>query len=375
MQAPLDIQLIRPDELSDEDAAAWRQSQLASERLRAPTLSLDYVRLLARSRPEVRVAAWSGRGTTAFLGVHPNADRWDAAGLLFNDRQALIRAADAPDDATLLKAAPALHAGSWLPDERSADAPIGCAADIGYAIDLSNGEDAYLASRAREAGDHLKKIARRRRALEAELGPVRLVWPDPDARAIKTLLDWKSAQFRRTGRHDILTSRWLRAFIDEAVVGEPDCRADLATLRAGDRVIAAELGFTGLGVNQSWLAAYDPALGRYSPGTLLLHLIATSALSRGIDRIDLGSGHHDYKRYFANTSYVVWSGRITQTSERIGARSMTRLSNWIVRAGLSNAAVPARIQRRYAVIAACEPTIVGRARGVLAALPRLADRT
>jgi CelD/BcsL family acetyltransferase involved in cellulose biosynthesis len=355
-------------DLTAEEAVRWRERQLADTRLRAPTMSLAYLQILDATRPDVRIARLSQGADDAFLGVHIRNCGWTAAGLLFNDWQGLVRPQGSPSDAAFLAEAPALTVGSWRED---ADGLPGGAVDAvtGYAVELSSGLDAYLEDRRVHAPDHLKKIRRRLRSLEAEHGAVRFAWPDRSSVAQKQLLAWKSAQFRRTGRHDILTSRWLQAFIAAAFESDhADCQAELATLHAGDTLVAAELGFTGLGVNQSWLAAYDPAFARYGPGTLLLHMILQAAPARAIHRVDLGAGHGDYKHYFGNETYTVLSGRYAPAETDVGQAALHRFARWAEHQSFPGARLPGKALRRYAMIAACEPTLAGRAKGVLTAL-------
>lgn len=362
------LELIDVHALSEGDAAQWRAWQIGSERLRAPTLSTAYLEILTATRPDVGIARFAVDGHVAFLGIHRRKGHWIAGGLLFNDRQALIRSQEGPHDPAYLDAAPDLVVSSWRADHLPEQAG-GLAAVQGFGVDMTQGLEAYLDDRKAAALDHLKKIRRRLRALEAAMGPIRLLWPDPCPNARKTLLAWKSDQFRRTGRHDILTSRWLRAFISAAFESDrEDCRAELATLYAGDHLVAAEIGFTGLGVNQSWLAAYDQDMARFGPGTLLLQAIIEASPARGIDRIDLGPGHGAYKQYFANETYTVLSGRMRSRTLPSPAADLTRFASWAEQQRFPGARLPGKALRRYAMIEACEPSLLGRARGVLSAL-------
>lgn len=369
MTATPGTELIAVHELDTADVVRWRAWQCAEERLRAPTLSIAYLAILAANRSDVRIARLTSAVGIAFLGVHVANARWSAAGLLFNDWQALIRDPEAGPDASYLAELPDLTVGSWRPD-----APLPTEAgrlhpSVGYAVRLDDGLEAYLLDRRAHALDHLKKIRRRLRALEEAHGPVRLVWPDPSDAARRQLLAWKSTQFRRTGRHDILSSRWIQAFIASAFASDhQDCRAELASLYAGDTLVAAEIGFTGLGVNQSWLAAYDPDHARFGPGTLLLQKIIEAAPARAITRIDLGPGHGGYKQYFANETYTALTGRLTSAPAGGRARDLAAFSSWAERKRFPGAELPGRVLRRYAMIAACEPSVLGRARGVLTAL-------
>jgi CelD/BcsL family acetyltransferase involved in cellulose biosynthesis len=52
-----------------------------------------------------------------------------------------------------------------------------------------------------------------------------------------------------------------------------------------------------------WFPAFDPELGRFSPGTIMMLALAEQAPSRGIARIDLGGGEENYKLRLATDSY------------------------------------------------------------------------
>ena len=74
----------------------------------------------------------------------------------------------------------------------------------------------------------------------------------------------------------------------------------------------------------SWFPAYDPALGKYSPGLILLLRMAEHAQANGIRKIDLGKGINEYKQRFMNTSCQLANGSVELPSMRWLGRTVRR---------------------------------------------------
>ncbi len=60
-----------------------------------------------------------------------------------------------------------------------------------------------------------------------------------------------------------------------------------------------------------WFPAYDPELGRYSPGLILLLALIAEGSARQVPILDLGRGEHDYKLRVADRFYEVAEGEVT----------------------------------------------------------------
>lgn len=71
--------------------------------------------------------------------------------------------------------------------------------------------------------------------------------------------------------------------------------AAVSALRAGDRLIAVELGFLSRGVYTSYLGAFEPELSRYGVGQEQLRQTIAWAFEAGADRFDLMPPCDDYK--------------------------------------------------------------------------------
>jgi CelD/BcsL family acetyltransferase involved in cellulose biosynthesis len=171
----------------------------------------------------------------------------------------------------------------------------------GYLIELVGGSDGYLAALASRHRDWVQNTRRKQRKVAREIGPLHLRRESrPSAAALAPLIMAKREQYRRTGAPDpfVLPHR-LRLLEAVSSRTEPDCAAELATLFAGERVIAQHLGLTCHGVLSWWFPVYNPDLGKFSPGRLLLWQMIADAETSGLRAIDCGEGNQDYKRLFS----------------------------------------------------------------------------
>jgi hypothetical protein len=152
----------------------------------------------------------------------------------------------------------------------------------------------------------------------------------------------------------------------------------LSALYVGNRLAAVHLGMRSFGVLHFWFPAYDPELGKYSPGLVLLVEMARAAAALGIRRIDLGRGNERYKR-------SLMSGAIPLAEGAVDLRPAAALlqRGWLhMRESLRGSLLhlPARyvvrsIRRRlnsYALQPGC-PCVAGRTGGERASPPQGSD--
>jgi CelD/BcsL family acetyltransferase involved in cellulose biosynthesis len=180
-------------------------------------------------------------------------------------------------------------------------------------IDLRNGHDRFLEEVRGHSKDLLAQVRRRRRNLERDVGPVGIEWQSAHyEHDMRTLQSWKSDQYGRTGTWDRFAHPWIMEAISRlGRSSDPSCVGVLTVLRAGDRTVATHLGLRGTDRLSWWFPAYDPEFGRYSPGLILLLELVAEAARRGIPRVDLGRGEHDYKRRVTGHFYEVAEGEVT----------------------------------------------------------------
>jgi CelD/BcsL family acetyltransferase involved in cellulose biosynthesis len=204
---------------------------------------------------------------------------------------------------------------SWrfdhLRTEQSAFGPFHRALHRAPVIDLAAGHDAFLTAVATVSKDVLAQVRRRRRKLAREVGPVVTEWTEVTTEPFRALLAWKSAQYAATGTWDRFEQPWIRTVLEDLQGSvAPSCAGLLATTRAGGRLAAVHLGLGGLTSLSWWFPAYDPELGPYSPGLVLLLDLAEFAAERGLAMVDLGRGEHGYKLRVATGEYIVAEGEV-----------------------------------------------------------------
>ncbi|MET9935077.1 MULTISPECIES: GNAT family N-acetyltransferase [unclassified Streptomyces] len=163
--------------------------------------------------------------------------------------------------------------------------------------DVGEGYAAYEAFLRVQSPDFPETtLAKERRLARRTDGGVRFVFDERDPAALRTLVAWKSARYRRTGRRDRFAEEWINALVRRLhALRTPGRSGVLSVLQAGERPVAAHFGLRSATVLSCWFPAYDPAFAPYSPG-LVLHLrTAEAAAAAGIGTLDLGRGYAEYK--------------------------------------------------------------------------------
>ena len=296
----MNVTVVRPSELGPSERQLWesfgRDSSLGS-----PYLSWEFAQAVGQVRDDARVAVVDdGSGTCAFLAFQVDSDgAGRPIGASIADAQAVLCRSDWDCDARELIAGADLcrwdfdHLVTWQPfflpyHERRHRSPV---------VDLRGGHGQFLMDLRAHSKDLLAQVGRRRRKLEREVGPIVCEWqstrPDDD---MDQLARWKSDQYARDGTWDRFAEPWIAATLTRLRQSrDPACTGVLTVLRAGDRLAAAHFGLMGQDRLSWWFPAYDPDLGRYSPGLILLLSLVSEAAERAVPVIDLGRGEHGYK--------------------------------------------------------------------------------
>jgi hypothetical protein len=142
----------------------------------------------------------------------------------------------------------------------------------------------------------------KRRNLEKDLGPVVFRWEDPRPEVYERCVAWKSAQYDRTGVVDLFRDpRNVEFFRTLHAAGS----VVVSSLTAGDTLLAVHLGALSDDGVYSWIAAYDPERGRYSPGRLLLEDMLRESQARAHREWDFGIGDMEYKWHYATHNRVI----------------------------------------------------------------------
>jgi CelD/BcsL family acetyltransferase involved in cellulose biosynthesis len=188
-------------------------------------------------------------------------------------------------------------------------------------IDLSQGYEAYVRDKRASGSQLIERIEYLERRLAREVGPVRFVAEDADEQPFERVLQWKSAQYIRTGQPDIFAAGAAREVLRRLrEIRTPRFAGVLSTLRAGDRLIAGHFGLTSGGAAHYWFPSYDVEFARYSPGLILILKFAACSGALGLRSIDLGGGAQPYKLRLATHANILSAGSF----ELSNAFSLTR---------------------------------------------------
>ncbi|MEU6219751.1 GNAT family N-acetyltransferase [Streptomyces sp. NPDC047022] len=318
----MDISVYRPGDLSAAERAAWTALQSkahlnGSPELANPFLSPEFTLAVGRTRRSVRIAVVREDGEPAafFPFQRTAAGVGRAVGLGVSDCQGLVHRPDFTWDARELLRACGLAV--WEFDHLvEGQTPFEGSASGAFpspVMDVDQGYDAYL----RQLRAHSPKFTRttfaKERRLGRDAGEVHYVHDERDPAALRTLMAWKSAQYRRTGRSDRFAHPWINELVQQLFHTRSEPFAGiLSVLYAGGRPIAAHFGLRTERVLACWFPAYDPAYSKYSPG-LILHLrMAEAAAADGIAYLDLGRGQKEYKDSLKTRELIVSEGWVTR---------------------------------------------------------------
>lgn len=336
---PVSVNLVGLSELSPGDVADWRAVQARDPRLASPFLSAAFAQAVADIWPDTRVAVIEQGGQRGYLPLHLRRRRTGAAlGLGFSDVQGLVAPPEMQVDlGDVLKGCGLglfefdhLEAGQV---RHLAGSPSRLSTASSPAIDLTSGFEAWFASI--ESGSFRRNLARRRRNLVHDHGPLTAEWVR-DHGALEQVMSWKSAQYQRTGRRDRLADRRTRELLHRILdCTEAEMSGALTVLKAGDTFIAGHLGLASGRTLASWMPAYDRSFARYGPGLLLLIELARSCVERGLPVVDLGKGDEDYKQQLSNSCTDLLVGTVATSTWRQAAHTLAHwpadtITRWVL---------------------------------------------
>lgn len=315
----MEISVVRPHDLEERDLAAWRAMQRSSPEFANPFLSPDFTLVVGRVRPEARVAVLQegpdAVGFFAFEQRRFRVGRPIAAGIC--DSQAVVHVPGLDWSARDLLKGCGLDVlefdhliggqisavGGKMTPRRSA------------IIDVSGGYEAHLERWLATSRKTIKSTRYKQRKLERDLAGIRFEFDTHDPAALRTLLRWKSQQYRRTGQRDRFAIAWIERVVSDLFETRFDgCAGTLSVLYAAERVIAAHFGLRSDSKLSYWFPAYDRDLARYSPGLILILGMAERAAMEGIQCLDLGKGDEDYKQWLQTGEIVVGEGWVERPS-------------------------------------------------------------
>jgi CelD/BcsL family acetyltransferase involved in cellulose biosynthesis len=331
------VSVIRPGELGPAEIAAWHSMQQATPSLANPFLSPEFAVAVGQVRSGARVAVLTeGQSITGFF---PFERRQLSTGVpicgWLTPCQGLIHAPGLEWDPRELLRGCRLSAWRFdnlLPDQRPF-IPYHTALVASPTIDLSDGFDAYYAKLRVKSARFCREIDRRTRKLGREWGELRVVSDSRDPNALRTLLAWKSAQYRQTSHVDRFEQPWLTELLDTLLATRSAHASGLlSVLYAGDQPVAAQFGLRAGSLLVGWFTAYETSLHSYSPGLIHLRKVTEELAADGIRVIDMGAGAKNYyKETLKSDDNFIAQGIVTGRSVLGAAHRARSALTWSAR--------------------------------------------
>ncbi|MFJ4702186.1 GNAT family N-acetyltransferase [Streptomyces sp. NPDC088768] len=318
----MDITVHRPGTLTEADRAVWsalqaKAPQNGAPELANPFLSPEFALAFAHHRRGVRIGVVRENGDpVAFLPFqHGAGGVGRAIGLGLSDCQGLVHGPDFLVEPRALLRGLGLNVYEFdhLAGESQPFAAHASGRFASPVLDVGEGWGPTLEALRRRSPRFTRTTLAKERKLEREHGELRYAHDERDPAALATLMRWKSAQYRRTGRGDRFAHAWVSGLAGRLLqTTAPGGAGLLSVLYAGERPVAAHFGLRSAHVLACWFPAYDPAYAKYSPG-LVLHLrMARAAAAEGIAYLDLGRGPQEYKESLRTRELTVLEGWATR---------------------------------------------------------------
>lgn len=347
------IDVVNGGELTGELRSAWHRLQSNNHALNSPYFCHQYVSLASQIRNDVYVSVL--QEDNQIVGFFPFQRGLGGFGRpvggVMSDYHGLISANDLVLDIERLLQDSGLVRWDFdhLVQAQSAFKPYHRTYARSPIIDLQAGFESYRTSREKEGTKLFTQIARKQRKLEREVGPVRFEPYVANAEVLSTCLAWKSQQYRNSGIRDLFSLDWpIRLLETLQETRSKDFAGMLSALWTGEHLAAVHMGIRSRDIWHYWFPSYDTALGKYSPGQILLQHMAEFAPSIGIKAFDLGKGSSQYKSQWANTSVCVCEGRVEVPSPVIRVFNFAeRIKNRFSRNPSSLMQLPVRALAKY----------------------------
>ncbi|WP_405140840.1 GNAT family N-acetyltransferase [Sphaerisporangium sp. NBC_01403] len=323
------ISVVHPRELGPTEAARWRALQSGDPALDSPFLSPEFTIETGRVREQARVAVLSdGADIVGFFPFERHQlgiGKPMAAGL--TDAQGMVHAKDIELDPQELMKACGLAVFEF--DHLQSGQPLVPAKHTRHpspVIDLSDGYEAYVETLKQVSGKTYKSTAYKSRKLQRDFGELRHDYGVSDGSVLRTLIDWKTGQYRRTGRADRFSRPWILRLVESLLqIDTEHFGGSLDMIYVDGRPVAGHFGLRTKTTLAGWFPAYDPAFAKYSPG-LIHHLaMAERAAGSGIRLIDMGRGEKEYKEKLKTGELWVTEGRIARPTAGAGVHWLVRV--------------------------------------------------
>ncbi|MDV6333221.1 GNAT family N-acetyltransferase [Asticcacaulis sp. 201] len=368
---PQTIDILRPADLTAEDAGLWNGFLALRPELTGPYFDIRYVKAIGSKVPGAAVARIREDGQViGYFAYQLRAGRMLPMGAPLTDYHGVI---SAPGHHicfnAILKAARAKHLEfqGWV---GPLEGPVQ-AASLQRRVALTpNGFDAWYQAQDGRHHKFFKNVARCERNIVKDFGGFDFSWE----RVTPDLLDWviglKRDQYRRSGLHDIFGCGWTK----DLLAGLAACEASDFGLRAGvlrheGKFVAAEISLVNATSVHLWFPAYDPAYYRYTVGIVLTMQIIRHLAPQGYVAFDFGTGGEDYKSPMTANAGECLDGSL-QYSPRLGSRMIDMTGALLPLSRPRFEAVRMSLRRRVNVIRSTEVSMAGWGRAMWAMAQR-----
>jgi CelD/BcsL family acetyltransferase involved in cellulose biosynthesis len=313
----VEVDFVRPYELTPSERALWLRWQEADPRVASPFLTPAFASTAGRVRADARVGIVSeGTDVVAFWPVSI-VGRGRSAGPVvpgWTDLQGMVPSRSWRWADLLQRAGLSGWKFDHLAGHQAGALPGPATLASSPAMDLSEGWEAYEHWLMTE---HKRRVTRQRstfRRAERE-HRITFIEADPSEEALSALVRMKTAQCRQRGWADIFADPSASQLVTLAAAGDGDgMRGLVSTLRFDGEIAAAALFLDSGHTRALWINAFDGRWSRSSPGTLLLLEAARAAAAGGRRRLSLGKGDEDYKRTLGSVADAVASGSLCGSS-------------------------------------------------------------
>lgn len=191
--------------------------------------------------------------------------------------------------------------------------------------------DVYMRSLESADKEFVKEVARSARRLNREFGTISFsLTPVDPLTELNTLIAAKSAQYRRTGAQDALSTPWRRQILQRLLREPADslCRPLLSSIYCDGEWIASNLGFVCRDTLQICYPTYNAAFRKYGPGHILFFRIIEDGVTQGIREFDFGPGEAKYKLKYGGKIYARWKGAVRRRSLRGYSEQVLESCSW-----------------------------------------------
>jgi len=311
------ISVARPTELGPGEIAEWHSMQRQTGSLANPFLCPEFAVAVGRVRTDARVAVLADGPD--IVGFFPFQRRRLGVGVPIgaglSNRQGVIHASGAEWDARELLRACQLSAWQFdcLAEDQQALKGYAAAVTPSPVIDLAEGFAAYQGQIQAKSPKFCKELARKTRRLEREAGELRFVVDSRDMADLRTLMRWKSDQYRRTGWIDVFDRPWVVTLLEDLFSTRTDqFEGLLSVFYAGQAPVAVHFGLRSGHMLAGCYPAYDPHFSRHSPGLIHHARFIEETAGLGVRLIDMGKGPESYKQTLKSHDLFVAEGMVTR---------------------------------------------------------------